>query len=81
MEIPVNMFQHNMHIVVKDRDHPLQVIGEANIPLNVFTGQGPREERIPLNTGGFIHLRSEFIGMGVGIGVSVQPQAQVFLQP
>jgi hypothetical protein len=73
MEIPVNMFQNHMHIVVKDRDHPLQIIGEANVPLTIFTGQGPREERIPLNTGGFIHMRSEFIGMGPGMGVSVQP--------
>jgi hypothetical protein len=46
MEIPVGMFQQNMHIVIKDQGHPLQPIGEANVPLAVFTQQGPREERI-----------------------------------
>jgi hypothetical protein len=37
MEIATNMFQHNVHIVVKDQAHPLQVIGEANVPLAIFT--------------------------------------------
>ncbi len=62
MEIATNMFQHHVHIVVKDQAHPLQVIGEANVPLNVFTQNGAREEAVTLNTGGWIRLRSEFVG-------------------
>ena len=53
-----------MIIVVKDPNHPLQIIGEAVVPLAAFTMRGPCEERIPLNTGGFVHMRSEDIGMG-----------------
>ena len=66
MEIPTNMFQNHMHIVIKDQGHPMKPIAEANVPLSIFTGFGPKEEMIQLNTGGFVLMRSEFIGMGHG---------------
>ena len=84
MRIPVNMFNHNMHILVKDRDHPLQIIGEANVPTNMFKTNGPRDEFIELRKDGFpagrIHLRSEFAGMGIGMGFQ-QPHVEVVVQP
>ena len=61
-----------MSIQVKDAGHG--IIGSANVPLSVFTVNGNREEIITLNTGGWIKMRSEFIGTGMGMmqpGVAV----------
>ena len=72
MELATNMFQHQMSIQVKDAGHG--IIGSANVPLSVFTVNGNREEIITLNTGGWIKMRSEFMGTGMGImqpGVAV----------
>jgi hypothetical protein len=45
MQIETNLFTQSMHIRVCDKD-PLTapLIGEANVPLSVFTQHGPREE-------------------------------------
>lgn len=69
----------------------MKPIAEANVPLSIFTGFGPKEEMIQLNTGGFLLMRSEFIGMGHGGPAPVvvvsqpnimhQPQVAVVQQP
>jgi hypothetical protein len=79
MEIATNMFQHNMHIVVKDQGHG--PIGEANVPLSIFTTAGPKVEMIHINTGGWIKLRSEFMNTGNVMVVPNQPQIAVVQQP
>jgi hypothetical protein len=71
MAIPTNLFQNEMHIVIKDQGHPLQVISEARVPLNVFTGFGPKQEQIRLSDGGWIVMRSEFEGMAAPGGIAV----------
>lgn len=47
MQVETNLFTHQMHIQVCDKD-PLKapLIGEAHVPLSVFTQSGPREEWI-----------------------------------
>jgi len=53
MQIETNMFTNNMHISVCDKD-PLKapLIGEAQVPLSIFTSHGPQEEWIQLHFNG-----------------------------
>lgn len=60
-----------MHIVIKDEGHPMNPICEANVPLSVFTGFGPKEEIIRMSDGGHLVMRSEFFGMAAPMGGAV----------
>ncbi len=83
MQIETNMFTHNMHIRVCDKD-PLKapLIGEADVPLSIFTQHGPREEWIQIHFNGHpagrVHFQSEFHHGHGGPHVVVQaPQVQM----